>query len=59
MIYLVSDRNQPIRGTLTARVMDYSGNIQLHKQLEVIAEPAASKIYLELRKKDIPVRIEK
>jgi beta-mannosidase len=54
MIYLVSDRNQPIRGTLTARVMDYSGNIQLHKQLEVIAEPAASKIYLELRKKDIP-----
>jgi beta-mannosidase len=52
-VYVVSDKLQPLTGTIHARLMDFSGNVLWEKTQEVQVPAASSAIYSTLDEKDL------
>ncbi len=52
-VYVVSDKLQPLSGTIHARLLDFSGKVLLEKTEEVQAPAQSSAIYLTIDKADL------
>jgi beta-mannosidase len=52
-VYVVSDKLQPLAGTIHARLMDFSGNVVWEKTQEVQVPAGSSAIYATLDEKDL------
>jgi beta-mannosidase len=52
-IYVVSDRLQPVSGTLHARLLDFSGKVLMEQTRDVKAPAQSSAIYLTLSNADL------
>jgi len=52
-VYVVSDKLQPVSGSIHARLLDFSGNSLMEKTQDVQAPAQSSAVYLTLDEKDL------
>jgi beta-mannosidase len=55
-VYVVTDKLQPLSGTIHARLLDFSGKVLLEQTKEIQAPAQSSAIYLTLDKADLAAK---